>query len=145
MSSCSRRFGRPQSPKCPDTSGFRWGSDGAAAEPSYDLAVLGKGLLVRGFFLGARGFFLGKQRWRTFYAAAPGATHARFCNQCGAALERRCGGCGEVMPARAQFCSACGRAADVGAHGQSHSGSTRVAERRPLTVLLWPQIDPGLP
>ena len=41
-------------------------------------------------------------------AAAENPAGARFCMGCGAALERRCGSCGEPVPEGARFCMACG-------------------------------------
>jgi hypothetical protein len=35
---------------------------------------------------------------------------ARFCNDCGAALEVRCESCGQVNPAGSRFCNRCGAA-----------------------------------
>src|SRR6202161_3857091 len=37
---------------------------------------------------------------------------ARFCMECGAALERRCSSCREAVPEGARFCMACGSAVD---------------------------------
>jgi class 3 adenylate cyclase/tetratricopeptide (TPR) repeat protein len=39
---------------------------------------------------------------------------ARFCQACGAPLERHCAACGTPLPALARFCSECGRAAGPG-------------------------------
>ena len=35
----------------------------------------------------------------------------RFCNQCGAALDAACAGCGKPLPAGARFCNQCGATA----------------------------------
>jgi class 3 adenylate cyclase len=37
-------------------------------------------------------------------------TAARFCNGCGARLERACAGCGHVNPPASRFCNGCGQA-----------------------------------
>jgi ribosomal protein L40E len=35
---------------------------------------------------------------------------ARFCMECGGALELVCDGCGASIPPKARFCSQCGQA-----------------------------------
>src|SRR5688500_10928155 len=40
---------------------------------------------------------------------------ARFCMNCGAALERRCPSCGEPVPPQARFCMSCGAQIGEGA------------------------------
>src|SRR5580692_6095582 len=69
---------------------------------------------------------------------------ARFCIECGNALERRCFECGFDNPPRAKFCGRCGasltesasRLAATSAHTDAASGvSAPTGERRHLTVL----------
>ena len=49
---------------------------------------------------------------------------ARFCENCGAPLQRRCASCGEALAPTARFCSQCG-------HAASASTPTRAAQDEP--------------
>lgn len=62
----------------------------------------------------------------------------RFCEECGATLERRCGSCGGDVPPTAKFCGACGASlaaspeSRVDGHGRRPDG---VEARKVLTVV----------
>ena len=69
---------------------------------------------------------------------------ARFCMECGAALERRCASCGEPAPDGARFCMACGAALDAvsGASGPTAEHSAAVdAGEQPSVALASPTLD----
>jgi hypothetical protein len=67
----------------------------------------------------------------------------RFCEACGAALDKTCQGCGALAPFAARFCGACGStfpvesppAAHVATRGESSPLNPSEGERRQLTVL----------
>jgi adenylate cyclase len=59
--------------------------------------------------------------------SAENPTQARFCMECGAAIEPRCPSCGELVPAHARFCISCGGQLDPGA---AESPPARVADTR---------------
>jgi class 3 adenylate cyclase len=59
---------------------------------------------------------------------------ARFCNSCGAPLQRECPGCGSQQPAAATFCSDCGIALRDEARRADDAAGDR-QERRIVTVL----------
>ncbi|HEY7044520.1 MAG TPA: adenylate/guanylate cyclase domain-containing protein [Nocardioidaceae bacterium] len=68
------------------------------------------------------------------------ADDARFCHECGAQTEARCGSCGETLILGAKFCSACGTKQSNGAVAAitplaRTASSTAVAERRITSVL----------
>jgi class 3 adenylate cyclase len=68
--------------------------------------------------------------------AAPNADTAKFCTECGAALEARCPACGTAHRPGQRFCAECGAAlvpAAVAAPAAAHPNE--VAERRLVTVL----------
>jgi len=65
--------------------------------------------------------------------AADNATEARFCNQCGSALNRRCPRCAFENGPQARFCNQCGTALDPTADPEPREGAA--GERRHLTVL----------
>ena len=61
----------------------------------------------------------------------------RFCESCGARLEKACGGCGATSPLGARFCGVCG-APFAGSGPRVKAASARSAEegeRRQLTVM----------
>src|SRR4051794_38207112 len=67
---------------------------------------------------------------------------ARFCMNCGNALERRCPNCGTPAPAEARFCMNCGSALDGSAPAPAapqapaaRTASIPPEERRQVTVL----------
>jgi class 3 adenylate cyclase/tetratricopeptide (TPR) repeat protein len=66
---------------------------------------------------------------------------ARFCMNCGNALERRCPSCGTPAPAEARFCMTCGSALDATAGAPApapapvSTASIPPEERRQVTVL----------
>ncbi len=67
----------------------------------------------------------------------------RFCEACGAALEKTCQSCGALAPAAARFCGACGStfpvepsaSAHAATRGESLTPNSTEGERRQLTVL----------
>src|SRR5438128_438566 len=85
----------------------------------------------------------------------PTRVGARFCEECGAALNRRCPSCRSEVGASARFCASCGRhleappvvpavtaPADAGSSAPTHSAEQSVrdravleGERRTVTVL----------
>jgi class 3 adenylate cyclase len=61
---------------------------------------------------------------------------ARFCGECGAALERPCPACGVPVPPAARFCLSCGAAVEGDAHAAGPPSRARTAaERRAVTIL----------
>ena len=69
------------------------------------------------------------------YDNLPGA---RFCSDCGYALETMCGSCGQANGSGAQFCGACGQRPLLGtpaAEEAAEPAQDIVRERRQLTVL----------
>ena len=66
---------------------------------------------------------------------------ARFCMNCGNALERRCPSCGTPAPPEARFCMNCGSALDAAAAPAAPAPAAPPAaaippeERRQVTVL----------
>ncbi len=76
----------------------------------------------------------------------------RFCESCGARLERSCLTCGESASPSASFCGKCGSALEsdsetpadasgVTAEQPASSAPTAEAERRQLTVLFCDLVD----
>jgi class 3 adenylate cyclase/tetratricopeptide (TPR) repeat protein len=65
---------------------------------------------------------------------------ARFCMECGSALDRHCPSCGESVPARARYCPNCGTALESGParpapEAPAAAPETPAEERRQVTVL----------
>src|SRR5436190_19164764 len=72
--------------------------------------------------------------------AAPNADTAKFCTECGAALEAHCPACGTAHRPGQRFCAECGAAlvpaaVTAPAAGAPAAQSGEVAERRLVTVL----------
>ena len=62
---------------------------------------------------------------------------AKYCNECGAALNAGCSNCGAINKPGAKFCNECGAAQSSSEPGQvaADSATPTVAERRLVTVL----------
>ena len=72
------------------------------------------------------------------------SSKARFCEQCGAKLERRCSGCGVTLDLMARFCSQCGAANNNNASqplSVAAASPQNEAERRQLTVMFCDLAD----
>ncbi len=78
------------------------------------------------------------------------SANARFCESCGARLQRMCVDCGEPLPPAARFCSQCGRfVAEAGAKALSSPAASPQdlplapsdGERRQITAMFCDLVD----
>jgi class 3 adenylate cyclase/tetratricopeptide (TPR) repeat protein len=72
--------------------------------------------------------------------SAENPADARFCMECGAALERKCASCGTVAPENARFCMTCG--AELPGAAPAPTGATPTGPSSPASAASAP---PGAP